>query len=123
MNRMPIHGAPPIDDDEARLRQIDTLIAQAREAERQEAARKAEEDRQRAEREARAPAYTLDDLERMRAELADQIALRQTHLQATAERDLMRRRADALRADIEDLHNRLAVAQAELTMMEARLAP
>jgi hypothetical protein len=122
MNRMPMSGAPPIDDDEARLQQIDTLIAQAREAERAEAARKAEEARQRAEREVQAPAYTLGDLERLRGELANQIALRQTHLQAAAERELTRRRADSLRADIVELQDRLAVAQAELTTMDARLA-
>lgn len=50
------------EEGEARLSQMDVLIAEARDAERKEAARKAEEERQRAEREATRSGYTLEQL-------------------------------------------------------------
>jgi chromosome segregation ATPase len=115
-------GGPPTDTDQARLDQMDQLIAQIRQAEQQEAARKAEEARRLDEREAAGPGYTLEQLERKRAELAAEIALRQHHVETEEQRQLMRRRADRLQADITELEGKLATTKAELAVIEARLA-
>jgi hypothetical protein len=96
------------------------LIAQARQAERQEAARKAEEALRQAEREAAGPGYTLEQLEQRRAQLAADIALKESHLKTSAEQELLKRRADRLRADLADLEAKAATAQAELAVIEVK---
>lgn len=122
MNRAPLIGGPMLDADEAKLQRLDSLIAEAKEAERREAARKAEEERQRAEREAARGSYTLEDLERTRDALAAQIAARQHHLQTEAQRDVMRRRAERLSADIQVGETRLADMRAELATLMQRMS-
>jgi chromosome segregation ATPase len=107
-----------IDADEAKLRQLESLIAETKEAERLEAARKADEERQRAEREVARGSYTLADLEAAAAKLREEIALRQHHLRADAEQDVLRRRAERLSAEIQITETKLADMRAEfMTVM------
>jgi hypothetical protein len=82
----------------------------------------AEAERQRAEREAAKPSYTLDDLERMRSELAAQIAERETHLRVTEEQELLRHRAARLHAEIDAEKAKLAALVAEHAVLLVRLA-
>jgi hypothetical protein len=118
----PIQHGPLLDEDERRLAMLDDLIKQAREQERQEAQRRAEEARQRAERGRALGDHTLDDLERLRVETAARIAERQTHLRVDAEGELLRRRAERLRADVEKLQTSLSTTMAELAVVETKLA-
>ena len=67
-----MNGGAPLDEDERRLVMLDDLIRQAREQERQETARKAEKAAVRAERERALDGHTLDHLESLRPESADQ---------------------------------------------------
>ena len=121
MSHAHLNHGPTFDSDEARLRQLDNLIAQAEEAERLEAVRKAEEERQRAEREAGKVSYTLDELKRVRETLAAQMAARQHHLRTEAEQDVMRRRAERLSADVQIAETKLADMRAERDALLARL--
>jgi hypothetical protein len=116
-----MNTGPRVDTDEAKLRQLDALIAEAEEWERKEAARKAQEARQRAEREAARPGYTLDELKRRRASLAAEIALRQTHLRTGQERELLRHRVERLQADIEAKRAELARLESEQAGLMAKL--
>lgn len=77
-----------------------------------DAARRAEEERQRREHEAARGSYTLEDLQRMRDEVAAQVARRRHHVKTEAERELWRRRAERLRADIADDESKAAIARA-----------
>ena len=115
------HQGPLLDADEAKLQQLDNLIRQGEEAERQEAARKAEEARRQAEREAAGPGHSLDDLKRMRADLAAQVAQRQHHLQTEAQRDVLRRRAERLAADVEMYETNLANKRNVLAAVQSKL--
>jgi hypothetical protein len=108
-----------VDGDEARLRQLDTLIAEARRAERIEAERREAEARRQAEIEAR-KTFSLADLEEKRAALAAEIAVKQTHLRTTEETELLRRRADRLRDDVAEIESKLAITQSELAEIKAR---
>jgi len=121
MTFTPIISGPVPDADEVRLRQLENLIAQAEAEERREAERKAEEERQRAARAVAAGGLTLDDLRARREELAALIARRQHHLQADAERELLERRADRLRADRESHAANATRVDHELARIEAML--
>jgi hypothetical protein len=107
MTFAPIQRGPLLDEDEARLRQLDTLITDAERAEREEAARRAEEARRRVEREAPQSGITLEQLKQRRAELAAEIAQRQHHVRLEAEREALRRHAEALSAEIQVSETRL----------------
>jgi hypothetical protein len=113
-------GPPPPTGDEMRLRQIEALIADTKQWRREEAARKAAEAAARAERERATGGYTLDDLERMRAELVAQIAEREAHLRADTERLLMHRRAEHLSAEIEIGETKLQDLRAQRDALMAK---
>jgi hypothetical protein len=123
MSRFNDHPTPPpISADESRLRQLDKLISESLEAQQREAERRAEEEARQAAYEAARPGYTVADLERMRAELAAQIAERETHLRTSAERELLLRRAGRLREDIAEQQAKLTITETELRAVETRLA-
>lgn len=114
MKRAPnMSGPVQADPDEARLQRLDELIHEAREAERRESERKAEEERRRLAREAAHPGYTLDDLMRQRDALAAQIAARQHHLHTQSEREALQRRAEALSAEIQVEETKLSDKRAQ----------
>lgn len=104
--------------DEARLRQLDNLIADAERAEAEEAERKAQEARQRAEREQAGGSYTLDDLKRLRAELAAQLLERETHLRVARDLETLRTRIGSKAAEIDFAETKLAVQRADLQVLK-----
>jgi len=114
--------APPATDDKMRLRQIDTALQRAREWERAEPARKAEEERKQREREAKPPDYTVEQLEVMRADLQARIIEQQTQLQCDREAELRRQRVARLSAEIEIGETRLADLKAQRDALMAKLA-
>ena len=106
-----------LSDDEAALARLDADIAEAKAWDRREAQRKAEEERQRREREARSGGLTLEDLEQRRAEVAARVLEQQTHARVQAEREVMERRAERLRGDIAGWRRQIATAEAELAVV------
>ena len=78
--------APAPDEDERRLRMLEEAIRSAEEADRREAARKAEEERLARERAAIQP-LTVEQLKAQADALRAKIIEKQTHLRADAERD------------------------------------
>lgn len=108
-------GPPPIDGDEARLRQVQDLIRQFEAEERAEAERRAaEEARQRALEAAKPPGLTLGDLRAEQTRLLALIADRDHHMRQQEECELLDRRIDKLTSDVEMVRGRLAVTESEL---------
>jgi uncharacterized protein YlxW (UPF0749 family) len=108
------------DQDVARLDQLDTLIAEARRAERADADWRAEEARRQAEIDSKR-SYTVEELEQKHAELAAQIAQRQSHVKAVEDQEVLRRRAAMLRGDIVDLQSKLATTASELEAISTKI--
>lgn len=101
--------------------EIDAALQRAREWEGAEAARKAEEERERRERDAEQPGYTVEQLEAMRAELQARIIEQQTHLQCDREAELRRQRGERLQIEIDELAARHAALVAERAMLVAKM--
>lgn len=111
---------PPPSEDERRLRMLENLIAEGREAKRQEAARKAEEERLARERAAVQP-LTLEQLEIQAAALRAKMIEQQSHLRAETERAAVRGRITRLAQEIDADAEKLSAKTAELAQLKQAL--